>query len=237
MPEIMKNHSDVETRSLATNKVLRDTYRLLSMTLVFAGAVAYAAMTFNWPHPIHLVGAATGMPMLGLIVIIGMWMGLLVMIEKNKNSTSAIGWVFAFAGFTGYMAGAMINMYLAALPNGYQVVSSAFMATGAIFLGTSFYVRYTQKDFSGMGKWLFIGILGTFVMAIMAFAFNLSGFSLVVSGAFVALMTGLILWQTSEIIHGRETNYISATVTLYVAIYNLFTSLLHLLGVFSGGDD
>ena len=229
--------SQAAQSSLATNKVLQNTYRLLSMTLLFAAFIGFLAMTFHWPHPMAFMASVTGMPFVGMIAVLAMWYGLLFMIEKNRNSASAIGWVFAFAGFTGYMAGAMVDMYLSFLPNGQQVVSTALLSTAAIFFGASFYVRSTGKDMQGLGKWMFIGILAAFVIGIVAFVFKLSGLSLVVSGAFCVLMTMLIMWQTSEIIHGRETNYISATVTLYVAIYNLFSSLMHLLAAFTGNDE
>lgn len=221
---------------LATNKVLSDTYRLLSMTLVFAAAVAFVVKVLHLPHPMQLAATVTGAPFMGMILVLGIWFGLLYMIRKNQNSAKAIAWVFAFAGFTGYMAGAMIDMYVSFLPNGYQVVGAALLGTGFIFLGASTYVRATGRDLAGMQKWMFMGILVAFALGIVALVFQIQGLSLVVSGAFMVLMTGLIMWQTSEIIHGRETNYIAATVTLYVALYNLFSSLLHLLGVF-GSDE
>jgi len=135
----------------------------------------------------------------------------------------------------GLTLGPIISMYLS-IPNGSQIVMTAMGGTGVIFLGLSGYVLTTRKDFSFIGGFLMVGILVAFLAGLGAFFFNMPGLSLAVSAMFVLLMSGLILYQTSEIIHGGETNYILATVTLFVSIYNLFLSLLHLLGAF-GGDD
>jgi modulator of FtsH protease len=133
----------------------------------------------------------------------------------------------------GLTLGPIINLYLTMLPNGNQVVVTALGTTGAVFVGLSAYAIKSKRDFSFMGGFLFVGILGAFILGIVALLFNMPTLSLAVSGMFVLAMGGLILYQTSEIVRGGETNYIMATVTLYVSIYNLFTSLLHLLGVFS----
>jgi modulator of FtsH protease len=135
----------------------------------------------------------------------------------------------------GYTLGPIINLYLG-LPNGSQIVMTAMGGTGAIFLGLSGYALVTRKDFSFMSGFLMVGILVAFLAGIGAAVFNIPTLSLAVSAMFVLLMSGLILYQTSEIIHGGETNYILATVTLFVSIYNLFLSLLQLLGIFSGDD-
>ncbi|MDC0948676.1 Bax inhibitor-1 family protein [Gammaproteobacteria bacterium] len=230
--------SGIQTGSgaeLATNRVLRNTYRLLAMTLAFASVVALGAMAFNLPHPGMLVQQFIPIPFASMLITLAMWFGLLFMIEKNKNSANALVWVFAFAGFTGWMAGAMIQMYLAAYSNGYQLVASALGSTAVTFFGASYFVRATGKDFGGITKTLMLAILAFFVAGIIGAVFQLPTVMLLVSGGFAVLMTFLIMWQTSEIIHGRETNYISATVTLYVSIYNLFTSLLMIFGIF--GDE
>ena len=137
----MSTNSDVRVNSsveLATNKVLKNTYRLLSMTLLFAGFVAFLANFFNWPHPMVFFGSITGMPFAGMLMVLAIWYGLLFMIRKNQNSIAAIGWVFAFAGFTGYMAGALINIYVSQLSNGYDIVAGSLIGTGIVFLGSSF---------------------------------------------------------------------------------------------------
>ncbi len=135
----------------------------------------------------------------------------------------------------GYTLGPIINAYLAGA-NGGQIVMTAMGATGAIFLALSAYAITSRKDFSFMGGFLMVGIIVAFLAGLGAIFLEMPGLSLAVSAMFVLLMSGLILYETSNILHGRETNYIMATVTLYVAIFNLFTSLLHLLGVM-GGDD
>jgi modulator of FtsH protease len=139
--------------------------------------------------------------------------------------------VFALTGFMGMTLGPILNVYLEALPNGPELIMTAFGITGAVFLGLSGYALVSKKDFSFMGGFLTIGILGAFALGLIAMFFNMPALSLAVSGMFVLAMGGLILFQTSQIIHGGETNYIMATVTLYVTIFNLFTSLLHILGV------
>ena len=206
---------------LATNKLLRNTYVLLAMTLAFSALTAGLSMAMNFPH-------------LGLLTLVG-YFGLLFLTTKLRNSVWGIVSVFALTGFMGLTLGPMVNYYLR-MPNGGQVVMQALGGTGVIFLALSAYAIKSEKDFSFMGGFLMVGILVGFLAALGAFFFEMPGLALAVSAMFVLLMSGLILYQTSEIIHGGETNYIMATVTLYVSIYNLFTSLLHLLGAFSGND-
>jgi modulator of FtsH protease len=157
------------------------------------------------------------------------------MTAKFRDSALGLACVFALTGFMGYTLGPVLSAYLA-VPNGGQVVMTAMGATGAIFLGLSGYALTTRKDFSFMGGFLMVGILVAFLAGLGAVFFALPGLSLAVSAMFVLLMAGLILYETSNIIHGGETNYIMATVTLYVSIFNLFTSLLHLLD-FMNGDE
>jgi modulator of FtsH protease len=204
---------------LATNKVIRNTYTLLSMTLVFSAVMAGVSMALNLPHP-------------GLILTLVGYFGLLFATAKFRNSVWGLAFVFALTGFMGYTLGPIISNYLA-LPNGGQIVMTAMGATGAIFLGLSGYALTTRKDFSFMGGFLMVGIITAFLAGLGAMFFEMPALSLAVSAMFVLLMAGLILYETSNIIHGGETNYIMATVTLFVAIFNLFTSLLHLLGFMS----
>jgi modulator of FtsH protease len=206
---------------MSTNKVVRNTYMLLSMTLAFAALTAGLTMSLNLPSP-------------GFIITLVGYFGLLYLTTKFRNSSAGIGFVFALTGFMGYTLGPILNTYLS-LPNGAQTVMMAMGGTAAIFLGLSAYVMTTRKDFSYMGGFLAVGILVGFLASIGAFFFDLPSLSLAVSAMFVLLMSGLILYETSNIIHGGETNYIMATVTLFVAIFNLFTSLLQLLG-FANSD-
>ena len=208
-----------ETSVLATNKVIRNTYILLSLTLAFSAAIAGVSMALGLPHP-------------GLILTLVGYFGLLFLTAKLRNGVGGIFAVFALTGFMGYTLGPIISAYLS-LPNGSQIVMQAMGGTAAIFLGLSGYALTSRKDFSFMGGFLMVGILVAFLGGLAAIFFNMPALSLAVSAMFVLLMSGLILWETSNIIHGGETNYIMATVTLYVSIYNLFTSLLHLLGVFN----
>ena len=208
---------------LATNKVLRNTYALLALTLLFSAATAGIAMVMNVA------------PMSPWLVLIG-YFGLLFATTKTSDSALGLVFVFALTGFMGFTLGPIINIYLTVFSNGSQLVMMALGGTGVIFLGLSGYALTSRRDFSFMGGFLMVGILVAFLAGLGALFFQIPALSLAVSAMFVLLMAGLILYQTSQIIHGGETNYILATITLYITIYNLFTSLLHLLGVFAGDD-
>jgi len=208
---------------LSTNKVLRNTYALLAMTLIFSGVTAGVAMATNAP-PLHW------------LLVLGGYFGLLFLTSALRNSVWGLPSVFALTGFMGYTLGPLLNMYIGAFSNGAELVMMALGGTGVVFIGLSAYALTTQKDFSFLRGFLFAGILVAFVGALVAVIFSIPALSLAMSAAFVVLMSALILYQTSEIIHGGETNYIMATITLYVSIYNLFTSLLHLLGFFAGEE-
>jgi modulator of FtsH protease len=208
---------------LATNKVLRNTYILLSMTLLFSGLMAYMSV-------------AMGVRMINpFIFLIGSY-GLMFLTSALQNSPMGIFAVFGFTGFMGFTLGPILNMYMMTMANGAHLISTALGGTGIIFLGLSAYSLTSQKDFSYMGGFLFAGMMIVFLMMIIGMFFPLSGFQVLISGAFMLLSSGLILFQTSQIIHGGETNYINATVGLYVSIYNIFISLLQILSAFSGNN-
>ena len=217
-------NSVIGTRSseLSTNRVLRNTYWLLAMTLLFSAATAAVSMSLNLPHP-------------GLILTLVGYFGLLYLTTRYRNSGLGLVMVFALTGFMGYTLGPILNAYLG-LPNGPQYVMTALAGTGISFLALSGYALVSRKDFSFMGSFLMIGIVVAFLAGLGAVFLELPGLALAVSAMFVLLMAGLILYETSNIIQGGETNYVMATVTLYVAIYNLFTSLLHLLGAFGNQE-
>jgi modulator of FtsH protease len=207
---------------LATNRVIRNTYLLLSLTLAFAAVAAGVSVALKLPHP-------------GILLTLLGFFGLLFAVHKLQNSGWGILAVFALTGFMGYTLGPIVSRYLG-LPNGGEIVMQALGGTAAIFVGLSAYALTTKKDFSFMGGFLMVGILLAFLAGLAAIFFEIPALSLTVSAAFVLLMSGLILYETSNIIHGGETNYVLATVTLFVSIFNLFTSLLQLLG-FMNGDD
>ena len=207
---------------LATNKVIRNTYLLLSLTLAFAAVVAGVAVALKLPHP-------------GIVLTLVGYFGLLFAVHKLKDSGLGILAVFGLTGFMGYTLGPIVSRYLG-LPNGGEVVMQALGATAVLFIGLSGYALTTRKDFSFMGGFLIVGVLVAFVAGLAAVFFEIPALSLTVSAAFVLLMSGLILYETSNIIHGGETNYVLATVTLFVSIFNLFTSLLQLFG-FMGRDE
>ena len=212
----MTQVNTAQAGTLETNKVLRNTYALLSMTLLFSALTASISMALNLPHP-------------GVLITLVGYFGLLFATAKFRNSSMGLVFVFALTGFMGYTLGPILSSYLS-LANGSQIVMNAFLTTGVMFIGLSGYALTSKKDFSFMGAFLMVGIIVAFLAGLAALFFEMPGLSLAVSAMFVLLMAGLILYETSNIIHGGETNYIMATVTLYVAIFNLFTSLLHLLG-------
>lgn len=211
------------TESAQTTRVLKNTYALLAMTLLFSAAVAAASVAGQWPAP-------------GLLVTLVGYFGLLFAIHKLQNSAWALPAVFALTGFMGYTLGPLLTHTLA-LPGGANTIAAALGATGATFLGLSAYVLATRRDFSFMGGFLFAGVLVALALGLGAYFFALPGLALAVSGLVALLSVGLILFETSRIVNGGETNYVLATVSLYVSVFNLFTSLLSLLGVGGGSDD
>ncbi len=227
------NNSNTTVRgqesSLVKNKVLKNTYILLSMTLLFSalsGLVSYL-MNISVVNP---------------FITLGLYFITLYLTAKNKNNLSGIFWVFSLTGVLGFTLGPILNIYINSLTNGTEIVATAFMLTAIIFLSLSAYVNLTKKDFSFIGGFLTSGIIIAFGASIILLISSMMGYyfplmMLGISSLFALLMCGLILYQTSSIINGGEDNYIMATVTLYISIYNLFTSLLHILSAFTGGDD
>jgi modulator of FtsH protease len=201
------------------NNVLRNTYLLLGMTLAFSAAMAAFAMAIDAPY-------------LGLWTLLG-WAGLLFLVYKTANSAWGIASVFAFTGFLGFTIGPVIEMFMS-LPNGGQVVTMALGSTAAAFVGLSAIALVTRKDFSFMGNFLMVGALVLFAVVMLSWFLDLSAFYGAIGAAVVLLMSGMILYQTSAIIHGGETNYILATTSLYMSIWNMFQWLLILFGM---GDD
>lgn len=208
---------------LATNSLIRNTYILLSLSLLFSAAMAGIAM-------------ATNASMMNVWLVLVGYFGLFFLTNYLRNSAWGLLSVFALTGFMGYTLGPVLNAYIAHYANGSQLVAYALGSTGVIFLGLSGYALTSRKDFSFMGGFITAGILIAFIAAIANIFLAIPALGLAVSSMFILLMCGFILYQTSAMVHGGETNYIMATVALYVSIYNLFTSLLHLLGVFSGDD-
>lgn len=220
MPNIDQSVFTARNSSLSVNQVLRKTYMLLSATLVFSGLIAYWAMTTHVP------------PLSPFITIIG-YFALLFITMGLRNSPMGIVSVFAFTGFLGYTLGPVLDMYLKMYGNGSQIISTSLLATGVIFFSLSMYALVTRKNFSYLGGFLMVAILAAFLLGIVGMLFHLTVLSLLVSGAFIVICSGLILFQTSMIINGGETNYILATINLYVALLNIFMNLLNILGAFS----
>jgi len=208
------------TSIVETNSVIRNTYLLLSLTLIFSAFTAWWAMV-NQARP------------MGLLVL-PIYMGLLFLTQSLRNSAWGIASIFAFTGFMGYTLGPILNMTIQGFSNGSQIVMSALGLTGVIFLSLSAYAFTTRKDFSYLAGFLFVASTVAFIGSLAGIFFHIPILWLSVSAAFVLISSGMILFETSQIIQGGEKNYIMATISLYVSIYNLFISLLQLFSLLAG---
>ncbi len=218
-----KQTSVIQRRSesvLATNSVIRNTYLLLSLTLIFSAFTAWFSMSTN------------AQPGIGLILI--GYFGLMFLVNALRNSGWGILAIFAFTGFLGYTLGPILNSYIHNFSNGQQIIMTALGGTGVIFLALSAYALTTRKDFSYMGGFIFVAMTVAFVGGLVSVFFQLPLLNLLVSGAFVLLSSAYILFTTSRIMNGGEQNYILATMALYVALFNIFVSLLNILGAMGG---
>ena len=218
--EISPGYAQVEQSEVSS--VLRNTYGLLAITLLFSGMVAYVAQQMAVPYPNIFV------------VLIGFY-GLFFLTAKLRNSGWGLLSTFALTGFMGYTLGPILNMYLS-MPNGGDVVAAAMAMTALVFFGLSAYVLITRKDMSFLSGFLMAGFWVLMGAVVANLFFQISGLQLAISAGFVLFSSAAILFQTSAIIQGGERNYIMATISLYISIYNLFISLLQLIGVFSSND-
>ena len=209
-------------RAASSNKVLKNTYMLLSATLLFSAVTAAISVYLAVPFWVYLV-SVIGSMLLGIFVL-----------PRTANTSAGLGVIFGITGLLGFGLGAILSVYLS-LPKGPEIVGTALGGTGVIFLGLSGYALTTRKDFSFMGGFLFAGMLVVVIAMLANIFLEMPALSLAISGAIILLMSGLILFQTSQIIHGGETNYIMATYSLYLSIFNILISLLQILGVM--GDD
>jgi modulator of FtsH protease len=207
---------------ISTNKVLKNTYMLLGMTLMFSAVTAGISMAVGLSHGAGLILSLVGF-------------GLLFVVNRTADSGKGLPAIFAFTGVMGAALGPMLNYY-AAMPGGPALVMQALGGTALVFFGLSAYALSTRKDFSYMGGFLMVGLLVAVVAMVANIFLNIPALSLSISAAVVMIMSGLILFDTSRIINGGETNYIRATLSLYLNVYNLFIHLLHLLTALSGRD-
>ncbi len=208
--------------TFASNKVIRNTYMLLSTTLLFSALTAALAMVLQvplWTYTASVFGA----------MILGMFV-----LPRTQDSAAGLGVIFAITGLLGFGLGPVVQMYLN-LPNGAQTVALALGGTGVIFLGLSGYALASRRDFSFMGGFIFAGMLVLLVAMLANIFLQIPALQLAVAAGFILLMSGYILFQTSQMVHGGETNYIAATYGLYLSIFNIFISLLQILGIF--GDE
>jgi modulator of FtsH protease len=206
---------------LATNKVLRNTYALLSMTLIFSGLMAFTGIAMQIGHGTALIA--------DIVAIVMLWFVL----PRTANSATGIPVIFAITGLLGLGLGPILSYYLSVNPS---IVMTALGGTGVIFLGLSAYTLTTRKDFSFMGGFLMVGLFVVLGAALLNIFLAMPVLFLVINAAIIMIMSGFILYETSSIIHGGETNYIMATASLFLSILNLFQALLHILGAFSGDD-
>jgi modulator of FtsH protease len=213
----------IQASDVAVNRVLRNTYMLLGMSLLFSAAGALLSMSMN-AHP-------------NILIFFAGWFGLLFLTTKLQDSAWGIVSCFAFTGFAGFMLGPILNMTIHGFSNGGELILTSLGATGTIFVGLSLYVVTTRRDFSFMGGFLFIAILAAFIAGIANIFLQMPLLQVIISGAFAVVSAGYILFTTSTIIQGGERNYIVATVSLFVSLFNLFLSLLQILSFFAGRRD
>ncbi len=223
MQQLNQTTSTLSQSALSTNRLLMKTYLLLGATLVFSGLTAAWALAANIP------------PLNPIIVLVG-YFGLLMATSWQRRSTLGLVFVFLLTGFMGVTLGPIINLYLHMYVNGSQIVMTALGSTGLIFFALSAYAIVSRKDFSYLGGFITVAIIGAFLLGLANIFLHIPALAIVVSGAFILLCSGIILMQTSAIIRGGETSYIMATVTLYISLFNIFISLLQILGLFSGRD-
>ncbi|MBV4490890.1 Bax inhibitor-1/YccA family protein [Pseudomonas oryzicola] len=215
-------HHGQQVEQQEISKVLRNTYSLLALTLAFSGVMAFVAQQMRVGYPNVFV------------VLIGFY-GLFFLTNKLRDSAWGLVSTFALTGFMGFILGPILNRYLG-MAGGAEVVSSAFAMTALVFGGLSAYVLITRKDMSFLGGFITAGFFVLLGAVLASLFFQISGLQLAISAGFVLFSSVCILFQTSAIIHGGERNYIMATISLYVSIYNLFVSLLQLFGIM-GRDD
>jgi modulator of FtsH protease len=220
-----QNYSIAKSKEniLASHSVLRNTYFLLSLTLMFSALTAGLSMS---------VHARPGF----LITLAGMF-GLSYLTQKLRHSPWGVVAIFAFTGFMGFTLGPILDMVMRTFSNGGQIIMTALGATGLIFLSLSGYVLTTRKSFSYLGGFLFVTTMMVFLASLAGIFLKMPIFNIMISGAFAIISSAYILYTTSEIISGGEDNYIMATISLFVSIFNLFLSLIQILSFFSGNRD
>ena len=217
-----------QSQLLATNSVLRNTYILLGLTLIFSALTAGFAMATNATLPSGFAGL--------LFLLVGCY-GLMFLTMKLRHSAWGIASIFAFTGFMGYTLGPLLNMYIANFSNGSQLIMMSLGATGIAFFALSLYALMTRKNFNYMSGFILVGCIVAIVAMVANIFLQIPALQLAISAAFVLISSAMILFETSRIINGGERNYIMATISLFVALYNLFISLLNLLSAFAGQRD
>lgn len=218
MPTQITNLQTASSAVVSTNKLIRNTYMLLSLTLLFSAVTASVSVMLRMPPMTYLVSVGIAFALMWLVL------------PRTADSASGLGVVFAITGLLGFALGPILSMYLK-LPHGPQLVATALGGTGIIFLGLSTYALTTRRDFNFMGGFLFVGMLVVLGASLANIFLAIPALSLAMSAVIVMLMSGFILFDTSRMVHGGVDNYILATIGLYMNIFNLFISLLQLLGI------
>ena len=222
-PNTVRLSSGTQALPRETNKLIRNTYTLLSMTLIFSAIMAAVSVTLAMPPMTYLLGVGGALALIWFVL------------PRTQNSSAGLVTVFAITGLMGFALGPLLSMYLS-LPNGNQIVGTAFGGTGIIFLALSGYALVTRKSFNFMAGFLMTGLLMVLVAAVANIFLELPALSLAISCVVIMVMSGFILFDTSRMVNGGEDNYIRATVGLYLSIFNIFVALLQILG-FASGDD
>ena len=213
-----------ERMVLETNKVLKNTYLLLSLTLMFSAVTAAFSI-------------AASVPAINPIFTLLAYFGLLFGIQATRNSAMGLVLTFTLTGFLGFSIAPLLNFYLTTFSNGAELIMLSLGATGAIFLGLSIVAMNPNRDFTKLGSFLGVGSIVCLIAIIVNLFLQLPAIHLALSLMIAFISGGMILWQTNQIIQGGERNYITTTVTLYVSILNIFLTLLQFLAMFAGRRD
>ena len=217
------------TTALAQNRVLRNTYALLGVTMIptVIGAIIGTNLNFSFMR---------GSPIVSVLVLLAVVYGLMFAVEKNKNSSLGVYWLLAFTLFMGVILGPLLQAALT-LNNGAQLIAVAAGGTGIVFMAMAAFSATTKRDLSGMGRFLFIGAIVLMVAMLANIFFQMPALQLAICAAFILFSSMMIAYTINSVVHGGETNYISATLSIYVSVYNIFSSLLQILMAVTGNKD
>ena len=228
-PDIQIASTSSSDLASAQNRVLRNTYMLLALSMIPTVIGAFAGIQMNFSF-------MAGSPLIGFVLFLGMAFGFMYGIEKYKNSSIGVALLLGFTFFMGLMLSRILQVALG-FSNGGSMIAMAAGGTGAVFFTMATIATVSKRDFSGMGKFLFIGMVVILLAALANIFFQIPALSLAISAAAVMVFSAYILYDISRIVQGGETNYVSATLSVYLSIYNVFVSLLQLIMALTGERD